>query len=135
MTFTIDELEALKEGTTPGPWVAVADYPHISIVESADEDGRATSIADIVSAKPEIIPDQNLMAAAPALLDQLIAAETKLQQLKDQLEGLADWHDTKAMKARDFPWPGGQHAARFRGKAEAHETARNKLTQILEGQQ
>lgn len=129
--FTIEQLESWKEGTTPGTWAAVADYPHISIVESADEDGRATSIADIVSAKPEITPDQNLMAAAPALLDQLIATEAKLKQLMGQIENLADWHDVKASKARVYPHP--QEKERFIGKAEAHETARNKLTQILEG--
>lgn len=66
-------------------------------------------------------------------ISQLLAKEAELQQLKEQIEGLADWHNTKAMKARDFPWPGGQHAARFRGKAEIHEIARDKLIRILEG--
>lgn len=132
MTFMIEQLEALKEGTTPGLWAAVADYPYVSIVEAADEDGESTAIADIVSEKTEITPDHGLMAASPALLDQLITREAELQQLKTRIEDLADWHGIKAMKARDFPWPGEQHAARFQGKAETHETARNKLTQILE---
>lgn len=89
--FTIEQLEALKEGT-----------------------------------------GFHMILAGPALLDQLIATEAELQQLKTRIENLADWHDTKAMKARNFPWPGEQHEARFQGKAETHETARDKLTQILE---
>lgn len=132
MTFTIEQLEALKEGTTPGLWAAVADYPYVSIVETADEDGESTAIADIVSEKTEITPDHDLMAASPALLDQLIAREAELQQLKTKIETLADWHGIKAMKARDFPWTGERHEARFQGKAETHEVARDKLTQILE---
>ena len=75
--------------------------------------------------------DAERFAATPALLDQLITTEAELQQLKEQIEGLADWHDVKASKARVYPRP--QEKERFIGKAEAHETARNKLTQILEG--
>lgn len=131
--FTIEQLEALKEELPSSPWEFQpwgaqnqnGDHDESVLMDSSGETiayALSNSVGETVS-------------RIPALVDALIAAETKLQQLKEQIEGLADWHDTKAMKARDFPWPGGQHAARFRGKAEAHETARSKLTQILEGQQ
>lgn len=62
-----------------------------------------------------------------------ISAVEEVVRLRWKLEDLAEWHGTKAMKARDFPWPGGQHAARFRGKAESHETARAKINDLLKG--
>ncbi|MFW8622502.1 hypothetical protein ACOI1A_00855 [Corynebacterium glutamicum] len=122
MTFTIEQLEALKEGITSGPWEWYWDQGIISL-RGAGGEPIATDLT---------VADSDMIAASPALLGQLIATEAELQQLKVRIENLADWHDIKAMKARDFPWPGEQHAARFRGKAEAHETARDKLTQILE---
>lgn len=133
MTFTIEQLEALKEGTTPGKWHATDEVGGSDII--IDETGESLltvgSVAD-AWASFATVADGKLAAASPALLDQLITREAELQQLKMRIETLADWHGTKAMKARDFLWPGEQHAARFQGKAETHETARNKLTQILE---
>lgn len=134
MTFTIDELEALKEGTTPGLWAATNPpySPH-----NPPEIFDAETASLILRIDPETdhpgYADRNLqlLAASPAVIDQLIAAEAKLQQLKAQIENLADWHDVKASKARVYPRP--QEKERFIGKAEAHETARNKLTRILEG--
>ncbi|WNO28364.1 hypothetical protein SEA_PSONYX_55 [Corynebacterium phage PSonyx] len=120
MTFTIEQLEALKEGTTPAPWKPQHDTYATLWVD-------CSNICDDTDGK-----DADLAFLAPALLDQLIAREAELQQLKTRIKDLADWHDIKAMKAKNFPWPGEQHEARFQGKAETHETARNKLTQILE---
>lgn len=139
MTYTIEQLEALKEGTTPGPWEVKSSVivwnpvpqdqasliPEflrlIEVILSTSSEGKATDLPN----------DAELAAASPALLDQLIATEAELQQLKTRIEALADWHDVKASKARVYPHP--QEKERFIGKAEAHETARNKLTQILEG--
>ena len=134
MTFTIEQLEEMRSKITPGNrYLHEDDWGDLCVV---NDDGRYMNWGDQLVVKVECGHPKNdgeAIAAIPALLDQLITTEAELQQLKEQIEGLADWHDTKAMKARDFPWPGGQHAARFRGKAETHETARNKLTQILEG--
>lgn len=129
MTFTIEQLEALKEGTTPGPWEL-----NRSILAARTSD-IPSDLEYLTDWEGEFYEDADgeLAAASPALLDQLIAREAELQQLKMRIEGLADWHGIKAMKARDFPWPGEQYEARFQGKAETHETARDKLTQILEG--
>lgn len=128
--FTIEQLESLKEGTTPGAWVVKRESPtmqqaYFNIHRQGDHRTRIKGYTNGHNQDPELI------AASPALLDQLISTEAKLKQLKEQIECLADWHDTKAMKARDFPHP--QEKERFIGKAEAHETARNKLTQILKG--
>lgn len=74
--------------------------------------------------------DGESIVAIPALLDQLITREAELQHLKVRIEDLADWHDTKASKARVHLSP--QENEKFVGKEEAHEVARNKLVQILE---
>lgn len=144
MTFTIEQLEALKEGTTPGPWKfrEHSDYeypagpewgPMQTELEHAVLDAEDNHLFGAYNNYKMIEHPGNvpLAAVAPDLVDALIAAETKLKQLKEQIENLADWHDVKASKARVYPHP--QEKERFIGKAEAHETARNKLTQILEG--
>lgn len=131
MTFTIEQLEALKEGITPGLWgVSQWEDTNRKDAEIFQYDGELLPRIGVA-----LLKDAHAVAAVPELLDQLIAREAELQQLKMRIETLADWHGIKAMKARDFPWTGEQHEARFQGKAETHETARDKLTQILEGNQ
>lgn len=60
-----------------------------------------------------------------------IKAVTEVIRLRQRLESLADWHDTKAMKARTYPAPGkeeeGQRAAKV------HAMARHKIHAALEG--
>lgn len=126
MTFTIEQLEALKEGITPGLWgVSQWEDTNRKDAEIFQYDGELLPRIGVA-----LLKDAHAIAAVPELLDQLIAREAELQQLKTRIEGLADWHDVKASKARVYPHP--QEKERFIGKAEAHETARNKLTQILE---
>lgn len=132
MTFTIEQLKEMRSKITTGDrYLHEDDWGDLCVV---NDDGRYMTWGDQLVVKIEaghMKHDGESIVAIPALLDQLIATEKELQQLKEQIEGLADWHDVKASKARVYPHP--QEKERFIGKAEAHETARNKLTQILEG--
>lgn len=133
MTFTIEQLKEMRSKITSGDrYLHEDDWGDLCVV---NDDGRYMTWGDQLVVKIEaghMKHDGESIVAIPALLDQLIAREADLQQLKVQIEDLASWHSAKAAKARDFPWIHGQHEARFRGKAEAHEVARNKLVQILE---
>ena len=89
--FTIEQLEALKEGTTPGPWAAITDSPYISIVIADDDDQIHAPIVDIkdgATDEPEVDKNHELMAAAPELVDALIAEKQEPQIIHD-VEGLS----------------------------------------------
>lgn len=89
--FTIEQLEALKEGTIPGPWAAITDYPYISIVIADDDDQIHAPIVDIkdgTTDEPEVGKNHELMAAAPALVDALIAEKRAHQKLRAGIEEL-----------------------------------------------
>lgn len=85
MTFTIEQLEALKEGTTPGPWEFVecsenqyGDLEESRLVTSDGED-IAYDVDDSFG---------KLIAASPALLDQLIATEKENWELRNKIISL-----------------------------------------------
>ena len=129
MTFTIEQLERYVQAidlyeSDEAKWLRDKGLEHRRLLIAASPELSSFALA-IDDAKAELAVNSVEIAR------QLIAAEAKLKQLKEQIENLADWHDVKASKARAYPHP--QEKERFIGKAETHETARNKLTQILEG--
>ena len=66
--FTIEQLEALKEGTTPGPWEWCWEQGIVSLMGAGGEPISADLNA------------YELMAAAPALVDALIAEKRAHQK-------------------------------------------------------
>ncbi|MCK2200502.1 hypothetical protein [Corynebacterium callunae] len=127
MTFTIEQLEALKEGTTPGPWVVKRESPtmqqaYFNIHRHGDHRTRIKGYTNGHSQDPELI------AASPALLDQLIATETKLQKVLKSIEGLRTECIDVVLRSGSGheEYTGNEVADRI---ADAHWDA---LTQILE---
>lgn len=47
-----------------------------------------------------------------------------------RLLDLADWHDTKAYKARHHPGPRQRNVDVMKGKAEVHDDAANRLREL-----
>lgn len=92
MTFTIEQLEALKEGTTPGPWGVDNSDPDWPILTGPlTLDGNLLSQEILADLGGELSdPNFHMILATPALIDQLIAREKELQQLKKDMEGNND---------------------------------------------
>lgn len=130
MTFTIEELETLKEGITQGErFLHEDDWGDLCVV---NEDGRDLAWGDQLVVKVECGHPKNdgeAIAAIPALLDQLIATETKLQKVLKSIEGLRT-------ECLDVVFHEGSGHEEYTGNevAELIEEAHYKaLTQILEG--
>lgn len=142
MTFTIEQLEALKEGTTPGPWKFREhpdyEYPagpewgpmqtelEHAVLDTEDNHLFGTYNNYKLIEHPGNLP---LAAASPALLDQLIATEMKLQKVFKSIEGLRT-------ECLDVVFHEGSGHEEYTGNeaAELIEEAHYKaLTQILEG--
>lgn len=77
-------------------------------------------------------------SAVGALAD-LIAEHTEtvdalraLEALPPRLHDLADWHDTKADKARRHPGPLERNEDVMRGKAEVHNDAARRLRELAD---
>jgi hypothetical protein len=77
-------------------------------------------------------------SAVGALAD-LIAEHTEtvdalraLEALPPRLRDLADWHDTKADKARRFPGPLQRNEDVMKGKAEVHDEAARRLRELAD---
>ena len=85
--FTIEQLEALKEGTTPGTWCATDEEGGSDLI--IDETGESLlsvgSIAE-VWASFSSNADGKIAAAAPDLVDALIAEKQAYQKLRDRIE-------------------------------------------------
>ncbi|APQ42589.1 hypothetical protein phi16_gp086 [Corynebacterium phage phi16] len=130
--YSIEELEALKEGTTPGLWAATNPpySPH-----NPPEIFDAETASLILRIDPETdhpgYADRNLqlLAASPAVIDQLIATEKELQRVRNGIEEL------RAECQNVVDEQGSGHEA-YTGNevAENIEVAHvNALTRILEG--
>ncbi|AKF27808.1 hypothetical protein YH66_09720 [[Brevibacterium] flavum] len=122
MTFTIEQLEALKEGTTPGPWEAtkhdilragwrgrlLEECPWYAEDEWEEEIAYMASDNEFVLSNPEPDykpltdnrADMELVASAPALLDQLITREAELQKLREEMALLASKVGVRATNAQ-----------------------------------
>ena len=57
------------------------------------------------------------------------SAEAELAALRQQVADLAEWHDTKAMKARRFPGAGNE--ATMGKAAQVHDDAAARLRGLL----
>ena len=81
MTFTIEQLEALKEGT-PGPWEvgATTALGHVYVGASNPEMGGL--VAEVGRF------DAPLIASAPDLVDALIAEKRAHAKLRAEIEAL-----------------------------------------------
>lgn len=65
---------------------------------------------------------QSVHDAIDRLLDELVEPS--------ELESLADWHDTKAEKARRFPGPLEVNVDVMKGKALVHDDAARRLREL-----
>lgn len=121
MTFTIEQLEALKEGTTPGPWEILRNM--LVVKKFPGEPSHFTCLIDW---EGEFYEESNgeLAAASPALLDQLIAREAELQKLREEMALLASKVGVRAANA--------QTNGAFSSAVAFRETA-SAITKILEG--
>lgn len=81
--FTIEQLEALKEGTTPGPW------GHTSLGYEAK---RYPVYGDVPGDEVALVrrQDWELVSAAPTLVDALIAEKRENQSIRAELEEVLD---------------------------------------------
>ena len=77
--FTIEQLEALKEGTTPGPW------GHTSLGYEAK---RYPVYGDVPGDEVALVrrQDWELVSAAPALVDALIAEKRAHAEIRKRIE-------------------------------------------------
>lgn len=133
MTFTIEQLEALKEGTTPAPWHAVTraqaenEGGHYSLyAEVHDQEGFPLMYAEDAFVYHR---EANfyLAASSPALLDQLIATKKELQRVQKGIEELRDSY------MEDSGTVGSTQEEQI--ELDAHGDTAKILTEILEGNQ
>ena len=91
MTHTTEKLEAMLAAATPGPWICYADIP------SADPNWHIVTTANKlrVLANVHIEPGNSvdpanaaLIAAAPTITAELIAARKRIASLEDALVGI-----------------------------------------------
>lgn len=77
--FTIEQLEALKEGTTPGPW------GHTSLGYEAK---RYPVYGDVPGDEVALVrrQDWELVSAAPALVNALIAEKRAHAEIRKRIE-------------------------------------------------
>lgn len=86
--FTIEQLEALKEGTTPGPWgIDSSDPDWPQLVGAVVLEGNLITQEILAEVGGELNdPNLYLAAAAPALVDALIAEQRAHQKLRKRIE-------------------------------------------------
>lgn len=120
--FTIEQLEALKAGTTPGPWEwrvgeRVA-YRHELI------GAGGTPILACGALRWPDESEEHLIAAAPDLVDALIAEKQAHQKLRAEIEEQRDVY------AEDGESVGASQEEQL--TFEAHRQVACDLTRILE---
>lgn len=139
MTFTIEQLEALKEGTTPGPWKfrEHSDYeypagpewgPMQTELEHAVLDAEDNHLFGAYNnykmiERPGNVP---LAASAPDLVDALIAEKRAHAKLRAEVEEL---RDALATEAEGPHYEGDYGDGRYSGLKQATAF----ITRILEG--
>lgn len=130
MTFTIEQLKEMRSKITSGDrYLHEDDWGDLCVV---NDDGRYMTWGDQLVVKIEaghMKHDGESIVAIPALLDQLIATETKLQKVLKSIEGLRT-------ECLDVVFHEGSGHEEYTGNevAELIEEAHYKaLTQILEG--
>lgn len=84
IVHTVEELEALKEGITPGPWEWLVGEKVAYRHELVGKNGAPVLACGALRCPDE--PDEILISAAPALLDQLIAEKKAHQKLRKRIE-------------------------------------------------
>lgn len=129
--FTIEQLEALKEGTTPGPWGVDNSDPDWPILTGPLVlEGNLVSQEILADLGGELSdPNFHMILATPAVIDQLIATEMKLQKVFKSIESLRT-------ECLDVVFREGSGHEEYTGNeaAELIEEAHYKaLTRILEG--
>ena len=96
MSITTEQLDAMLAAATPGPWICYADIP------SADPNWHIVTTANKlrVLANVHIEPGNSvdpanaaLIAAAPTITAELIAARTRIAELEGALRALLDLND------------------------------------------
>jgi hypothetical protein len=117
VTAKLAEWEALTEGATEGPW---------------DTDGGGTSIGHgdkwVAHVVDQQEPNEPVQARADA--EFIAAARTAMPALLAfvrEVQGLAEWHETKAEKALAFP--GAGHENVMEKAAQVHDDAARRLRQ------
>lgn len=109
--FTIEQLEALKEGTTPGPW------GHTSLGYEAK---RYPVYGDVPGDEVALVrrQDWELVSAAPALMDALIAEKQAYAELRRKLDETLSW------------WGKSSEKLSSRGMEELAAVSRSRTAQL-----
>ena len=126
VTANLAEWEALVDGATEGPWaVEENDYGEHAVYQDEGEGafGTAYIAEDIRQGRDEGRADAEFIAAAPTIARALLAFVGEVREL-------AEWHETKAEKARAFPGPGSE--AVMEKAAQVHDDAARRLRQVVE---
>lgn len=144
MTFTIEQLEALKEEITPGQWEfrehSSYEYPAgpewgpmQTELEHAVLDAEDNHLFGAYNNYKLIEHPGNLplAAASPALLDQLITTETKLQKVLNSIEELRDWYNERGEYMHKLYEESLN--PRFEEDSASYAQSADHLTEILEG--
>lgn len=129
MTFTIEQLEALKEGTTPGPWsIDSSDPDWPQLVGALVLEGNLITQEILAEVGGELNdPNLYLAAAAPALVDALIAEKRAHQKLRSEVEGMKSAFEDRPSPHDDYVYA--------QGWEYALDLVDTDLTRILEGTQ
>ena len=110
--FTIEQLEALKEGTAEGPW-EWSDHrvPDLAtgglwptVLEADHDGGRMGDCTLELHIKDE---DKRLLAAAPDLVDALIAEKRAHQKLRAEVEGMKSAFEDQPSPHDDYVYAQG----------------------------
>ncbi|GAB3595324.1 hypothetical protein CFAEC_06100 [Corynebacterium faecale] len=124
--FTSEQLKAMREGTTPGQWHATDEVDGSDII--IDETGESLLTVGAIAdawASFAVVADGKLAAAAPALVDVLIAEKQAHQKLRAEVEGVK-----VAFESRPSPHDDCMYA---QGCDYAMGPTQMELTRILEG--
>lgn len=117
----------MSDHRSPAAWLADAEH-HFTAENGDLEASTAAALLGILSA---VVATTHEQKYSDDLRNQLDHAQERLRSLEQRLADLADWHDTKAMKARAYPGH-GDHAIATLGKAaQVHEDAASRIRNAL----
>lgn len=106
---------------SPAVWLGYATQQY---TDGDSVHATAAATTGLLAALVETMGEHKLSDELQAQLD---AADEKLGRLAD----LADWHETKAMKARNYPG-GPERLDEMRKAAEVHDDAARRIRAALD---
>ena len=134
-----DEIRALLDAATDGPWVREWDTSdqwwtiHGQPNPAKGDDRMVCPEVATLNHREDWTADVALIVAAVNAFPALLDAADERDRLAAAVRSLAEWHETKAMKARHYRSGMLGQSVVMDKAAEVHDDAADRLRRILPG--